>query len=105
MTKLVLIITVCALCTMLTRALPFLVFGSNRPVPKIVTYLGKVLPPTIIATLVVFALRNTEVLTGSHGLPELLGVVSAAVLHIVSRNSFISIGVSTVLYMVLLRIM
>lgn len=105
MTNLILIIAVCAVCTMLTRALPFLVFGANRPVPKIVTYLGKVLPPTIIATLVIFALRNTEVLSGSHGLPELIGVISAAVLHIVSKNSLISIGASTVLYMAILRIM
>lgn len=105
MTNLILIIAVCALCTMLTRALPFIVFSGNRPVPKIVTYLGKVLPPTIIATLVIFALRNTEVLSGSHGLPELIGVIAAAVLHIVSKNSLISIGASTVLYMAILRIM
>ena len=105
MTNLILIITVCAVCTMLTRAIPFLVFGSNKAVPKIVTYLGKVLPPTIIATLVIYALRNTQVLTFPHGIPEFVGVIAAAVLHIISRNSLISIGASTVLYMVLLRIM
>ena len=105
MINLILIITVCALCTMLTRALPFLVFGSDRPVPKIVDYLGKVLPPTIIATLVIFALRNSDILAQNHALPELIGVLTAAILHIVSKNSLISIGASTILYMVLLRIM
>ena len=104
-TKLVLIIAVCAVCTMLTRAIPFLVFRDASKVPKIVLYLGKVLPPAVIATLVIYALRNTEVLTGAHGIPELIGVLCAGVLHWIWRNSFISIGAATVLYMVLLRIM
>lgn len=104
-TRLILIIAVCAVCTMLTRAIPFLVFRDAEKVPKIVLYLGKVLPPAVIATLVIYALRNTEVLTGAHGIPELIGVLTAGVLHWVWRNSFISIGTATVLYMVLLRIM
>ncbi|MBR2020863.1 MAG: AzlD domain-containing protein [Clostridia bacterium] len=104
-TKLILIIAVCALCTMLTRAIPFLIFRDANKVPKIVLYLGKVLPPAVIATLVIYALRNTEVLAGSHGIPELIGVLCAGILHWVWRNSFISIGVATVLYMVLIRIM
>jgi len=103
-TKLILIITVCAVCTMLTRAIPFLVFRDAEKVPKIILYLGKVLPPAVIATLVIYALRNTEVLTGAHGIPELIGVLTAGILHWIWRNSFISIGAATVLYMVLLRI-
>ena len=103
--KLILIIGVCALCTMLTRAIPFLVFRDAKKVPKIVLYLGKVLPPAVIATLVIYALRNTDVMTGSHGIPELIGVFVAGILHWIWRNSFISIGVATVLYMVLLRVM
>lgn len=104
MTDLILIIAVCAVCTMLTRALPFLVFRDEQKVPKIVLYLGKVLPPAVIATLVIFALRNTNIMTGSHGIPELIGVLTAGILHWVWRNSFISIGAATVLYMILLRV-
>ena len=105
MTNLILIITVCALCTMLTRAIPFLIFRDADKVPKIVLYLGKVLPPAVIATLVIYALRNTEVLTGTYGIPELAGVLCAGILHWIWRNSFVSIGAATVLYMVLIRIM
>ena len=103
--ELILIIAVCAVCTMLTRAIPFLIFRDEQKVPKIILYLGKVLPPAVIATLVIYALRNTEVLTDAHGIPELIGVLVAGILHWIWRNSFISIGVATVLYMVLLRIM
>ncbi len=104
-TRLILIIAVCAVCTMLTRALPFLVFRDAEKVPKIVLYLGKILPPAVVATLVIYFLRSTDFLTGNHGIPEIIGVLCAGVLHWIWRNSFISIGASTVLYMVLIRIM
>lgn len=104
-TNLILIIAVCTLCTMLTRAIPFIVFSDSSKVPKIILYLGKVLPPAVIATLVVYALRNTAVTTFPYGIPELCGVLCAGLLHALFKNSFISIGVATVLYMVLIRVM
>ena len=103
--RLILVIGVCAVFTMLTRAIPFLVFRDAGKVPKIVLYLGKVLPPAVIATLVIFALRNTDFLSGSYGIPEIIGVLTAGILHWIFRNSFVSIGVATVLYMVLLHIL
>ena len=103
-TRLLLIIAVCALSTMFTRAIPFLVFRDANKVPKIILYLGKVLPPAVIATLVIYALRNTEVVTGAHGIPELIGVLCAGALHWFFKNSFVSIGIATILYMVLIRI-
>ena len=87
-TKLILIIVVCALGTMFTRAIPFLVFRDAEKVPKIILYLGKVLPPAVIATLVVYALRNTEVFGGNYGIPELIGVLCAAIPHWIWKNSF-----------------
>lgn len=101
--RLALVIFVCAVCTMLTRAIPFIVFRDADKVPKIVLYLGKVLPPAVIATLVVFALRNTDFLGAGHGIYELVGVAAAFILHWCFKNSFVSIGVSTVLYMALLH--
>ena len=47
------IIAVCVVCTFLERALPFLLFGG-REVPKIVKYLGRILPMAVMATLVVY---------------------------------------------------
>jgi len=100
----ILIIAVCAVCTAFTRFLPFIFFGNSRKVPAIIDYLGKVLPATVIATLVIFCLKNVDFLSGSHGLPELIAVSFAAVLHYVKGNTLLSIGLSTVLYMVLVRL-
>ena len=53
------IIAVCVVCTFLERALPFLLFGG-REVPKIVKYLGRILPMAVMATLVVYCLRRSS---------------------------------------------
>lgn len=37
-------IAMCTLGTMATRFLPFLIFRSDKPTPKYVQYLGKMLP-------------------------------------------------------------
>ena len=47
-------IALCALATVLTRALPFVLFPTSRPAPKWVTYLGQVLPAAVFGLLVVY---------------------------------------------------
>lgn len=42
-------IALCALATVLTRALPFVLFPASRPAPKWVTYLGQALPAAVFA--------------------------------------------------------
>lgn len=99
------VIAVAAIATFATRVIPHLLFGGNRPVPKAVTYLGKMLPPAIIATLVVYCLRKVDFLSGTHGLPEIISIALCAALHIWKRNTLLSIGAGTVMYMVLVHVM
>ena len=96
-------IGLCAVATMLTRFLPFLVFRADKPTPKYIRYLGKALPAAIFGMLVVYCLRNTTILSTPHGIPELIAVIVVAVLHVWRRNNLLSIGVGTVLYMVLIQ--
>ena len=65
--------------------------------------MGKVLPPAIMSMLVVFCLKNVDFLGGSHGLPELICVGVAMALHAWKRNTLLSIGISTVLYMIIVQ--
>ena len=51
-------IAVMSAVTFLTRALPFLLFDRGEHPPKIVLYLGKVLPPAIIAMLIVYCMKG-----------------------------------------------
>ena len=98
------IIVVATIVTMATRFLPFLIFGSNRKTPDIVVYLGKVLPYAIIGMLVIYCMKDVAILSWPHGIPELIGCVIVAALHIWKRNSLLSIGVGTVCYMLLVQL-
>ena len=99
----ILLIVVLTLVTMATRFLPFLVFGEKRETPKLITYLGQVLPFAIMGMLVVYCLKDVNFLQKPFGAPELIGIAITAALHIWRRNSLLSIGVGTVCYMLLVQ--
>lgn len=99
-----LIILVVGITTFATRVIPFLIFPKGKEIPKTVQYLGKVLTPAVIGMLVVYCLKNTQVMAAPYGIPELVSVITVAVLHVWKRNNLLSIGVGTVLYMVLIQV-
>ena len=96
-------IAVCTAATMLTRFLPFVVFGGGRPTPKFVVYLAGVLPCAIMAMLVVYCLRNVDVLHFAYGLPELIAIAVTISLHLWKRQMLLSIAGGTVCYMLLVQ--
>ena len=98
-----LIILLVAVTTFATRVTPFIVFPKGKEIPKTIQYLGKVLTPAIIGMLVVYCLKSTMIMSAPYGIPEMISVVIVAVLHIWKRNNLLSIGVGTVLYMVLIQ--
>ncbi len=99
-----LIILVIAAITFALRAAPFILFSRTGTTPKVITYLGNVLPPAVMGMLIVYCLRNVSVLDAPFGLPELIAVVTVAVLHLWRRNSMLSILGVTALYMVLIQV-
>lgn len=99
----VITIALCAAGTMLTRFLPFLIFSSKKPTPKYIQYLGKALPAAIFGMLVVYCLKNVNVLAGSHGLPELIAIAVVVALHLWKRQMLISVAGGTVCYMLLVQ--
>ena len=99
----ILLVIVVMLVTMLTRFLPFLLFGEKRKTPELVTHLGKVLPFAIMGMLVVYCLKDVQFLSAPYGAPELICIAITAALHIWKRNSLLSIGVGTVSYMLLVQ--
>ncbi len=98
------IIAVAAIVTFIIRAIPFVAFGGKREVPVTVTYLGKVLPPAIMVILVIYCIKGIHLLSGSHGIPELLSIAVVTALHVWKRNTLLSIAVGTILYMILVQV-
>lgn len=96
-------IAMCVAATMLTRFLPFMVFRSDRPTPKYIQYLGKVLPGAIFGMLVVYCLRNVSPMQYSYGLPELIAIAVTVGLHLWRRQMLVSIAGGTICYMLLVQ--
>lgn len=88
--------------TMVTRFLPFLVFPKGKTPPKFVQYLGKVLPCAAIGLLVVYCFKDVAS-SGTYGIPEILSVLLIIVLHKWKKNTLLSIGGGTALYMLLVQ--
>ena len=96
-------IGMCILGTMTTRYLPFLIFKENKKTPEYIQYLGKFLPSAVFGMLVIYCLKNVEVLHGTHGIPEEISILVTAVLHIWKKNMFLSIAGGTICYMLILH--
>ena len=103
-TRDLLLILVMAVVTFATRLLPFLLFDRGGNPPKLVLYLGRVLPPAIIAMLIVYCLKGVTFTTLGGWLPSLVAGVAAVVLHLWKGNELISIFGATGLYMVLVQV-
>lgn len=71
--------------------------------PKYVQYLGKALPSAVFGLLVIYCLKNVNLMQGSHGIPELLSLAAVAALHLWKRQMLLSIAGGTVFYMALVQ--
>lgn len=97
-------IAVVALGTMLTRFLPFALFPDSKRPPRVVEYLGRVLPAAMTGLLVVYSLKDVSLTSGSHGIPEALAILVIILLHWWKHNMLLSIAGGTVLYMLLVQL-
>lgn len=91
------------IATLLTRFLPFLIFPAGKSTPKYIQYLGKVLPLAVFGLLVIYCLKSVDILTWSHGIPELVSILLVIALHLWKRQTLLSIAAGTLCYMLLVQ--
>jgi len=103
-TQIIITVAVCALATVVTRFLPFIAFPNAEKAPKFVKYLGSALPAAVFGMLVVYCLKNVDILSGSHGLPELIAITVVVLLHLWKKQMLLSIAAGTVVYMLLVQL-
>lgn len=99
----ILIIGVIALVTAMLRFLPFLIFNGRKKVPKVVQYLGTVLPHSIMAMLVVYCLKSISFAAYAGWISPMISVAVVVGLHVWKRNTLLSIVGGTACYMMLIR--
>lgn len=96
------LIAIMAAVTAGIRFAPFILFQKRTP--KAVLYLGNVLPYAVISMLVVYCLKDINILSGSHALPEIISVSVVVLLHKWKHNTLLSILSGTVCYMILIQL-
>ena len=96
------IVMISGAVTVMLRVLPFAAFGRRRP--DFVLYLGRVLPPAVMAMLVVYCLKGVDLFAGTHGIPEAAACIVVAALHVWKRNTLLSIVAGTVAYMFMIQV-
>ena len=89
-----------ALITFLLRAFPFLLF-KEKELPKWLEKLEKHLPMTIMAVLIVYCLK-TQLTTLF--IPYLLACLTVVFTYKWKKNTFLSIILSTLVYMIFIRL-
>lgn len=100
----IIIIAICACVTLFERAFPFLLFRSGN-VPGYIRYLGKVLGPAIMTTLVFYCLRNISFERAAGYAPQLISAAVTLGLHLWKKNSLVSILGGTACCMILTQIL
>jgi branched-subunit amino acid transport protein AzlD len=96
-------ILVAALATFATRVLPFLLFDKKQKPSKLLELFEKNMPLMIMVVLVFYALKDTNFNGYPYGISEIIGILTASVLHIKFKNALLSIIGATAVYMLLVQ--
>lgn len=102
-TQTLITIVVIALGAQISRWLPFVAFSDKKELPKFVQYLGRVLPPALMGLIVVYCFKGVPILTGSHGLPELIATAVVIATYAWKEKLLVSVASGTVVYMLLVQ--
>ena len=97
-------IALVSLGTMLTRFLPFLIFKSDSKTPKFIEYLGKALPSSVFAMLIIYCLKDVNIFVAKNVVPEMIGVGVTIIVHLLKKNFLLSMFCGTAIYMFLIQL-
>lgn len=105
-TQQIIMVAAGVVATMLTRFIPFIVFRPGKPTPKYILYLGKVLPASVFALLVVYCLRHISFAPIKEDtIAQLIGVAFTIAVHAWRKSIMWSLAAGTICYMILIRIL
>ncbi|HCT62500.1 MAG TPA: branched-chain amino acid transporter AzlD [Erysipelotrichaceae bacterium] len=89
------------IATQLTRWLPFLIFPEQKAQPKWLNFLSERLPYASLGLLVMYALKDVQLTRVPYGVSELISLSFITVIHTKYHNTLLSIGLGSLLYLIL----
>ena len=96
-------ILIAGVATLMTRFLPFVIFKGKK-IPPFLDFLGYALPAAVFGMLLVYALKDTVVLSYPFAIPEVLGLIVTTAVYLWKKNTLLSIALGTVFYMFLIQV-
>lgn len=103
-TQQIITILLIAASTIATRALPFILFPSQKHTPRFVQFLGKYLASAVFGMLIIYCVKDVSFLSGNHGVPQVIGIAFCVLLHLWRKNMFLTIAGGTLFYMAIIHI-
>jgi len=97
-------IVILALANIITRALPFWIL-KNAKEYKLLGYIEKRFPLIILVILIFYTLINVDFSTSPFAYKEIIGILTAIILHLIKGNYLLSIFGSTLVYMALVQML
>lgn len=91
-----------AMATVFSRVAPFAFLYRFKNNPHL-HFLGRYLPPAVMLLLCIYCVRGTFRASQVEGLYAVVCSVLVAVLHVWKRHALMSIGVGSVLYILLVN--
>ena len=100
----ILIILLMGLITFGLRAVPFLVFHGEKQLPKLMKDLGDILPASVMSVLIIYCLKDAPADFMGSGIWQLISIAVVAISYKWKHNTFLSLLLGTVCYMILIRL-
>lgn len=101
----ILLIFIAAFFTFVLRAIPFLLFRGTHQMPPRVKKIADLLPPAIMAVLVIYCLKENLVHLGTNSISTFIAVLTVILAHLWKRNTLLSIFMGTAVYMLCIRVL
>ena len=98
------IILVMAAITFLLRAAPFILFPAHIKTPEFILKLSTLMPRAMIGFLVIYCFKDIYFLSTGGWLAELISTSVIIAVHLLKRNTLISISAGTAVYMILVNL-
>lgn len=103
-TYIIVAIIISAVITLFTRSIPFVIFRSKRKVGPALTFIAKTLPIAVITILIVYSISHITFISISGWIKEVLGILFVVAVHLLKRNTLLSVLGGTLFYMLLIQL-
>jgi len=97
-------VLISGICTFFLRSLPFILFGGRKSTPVFLTRLGEILPPAIMAVLVIYCLKDVANKSLLSSIPEFVSTAVVVLAHLWRKNTILSVLCGTLCYIVMHKI-